>query len=222
MHPDNGLATLALLLTLGGISTPATAEPGVAPEDQLDLVTVDRRVIAVSGRNGATFEATLELDERVLHMDTQGLIGVAATNVRLLGASSGAGRFRTLRYRVEEREQAPPRLLVADRVVLVQLGHRIVALGATSRDWAELTLGPREELRSTHADANVGAIVTDRRAVAFSPASGGFVQTSLAPGDSLETLSLEPSSVTLVTPRRVLIFHAGGARWTELRRRNRR
>ncbi len=67
------------------------AEPGIPLEDRVDVVQVDRRLLAVrSGPGGGVVEQRLELGERVLAIRTRGLIGVATTNVRLLGVTSGS------------------------------------------------------------------------------------------------------------------------------------
>jgi hypothetical protein len=195
-------------------------KPGLEIEDQLDVLEVDRRLISVNAASGAIVETNLEIGERVLRIESQGLVGVAATNARLLGITAKSRRFKPLRYRIEEREALPDAVHVADRVVLVPFPHRVVALAATSAAWSQLSLGSREQLRTVVADANLGAVVTDRRAVAFSHASGGFVGVALSPKEYIESLSLEESSVTLVTSRRVLIFRAGAPLWTDLLRRN--
>ena len=197
-------------------------EPGAQIEDQLDVVQVDRRIIAVSSLGGTIFETPLELGEHVRGILSRGLMGIVTTNVRLLAATAGSSRFKTLRYRVTEREATAPEPQVADRVALVALGPRVAALAASSAGWSQLALGPQEELRHTQVSANLALVLTDRRAVAFSAASGGFVEEPLSPEEAIESVSLKDGSITLETPRRVLVFHAGRPVWTALLRTNRR
>ena len=212
-----GSLLAAILCAGSGFET-----PGVRIEDQLNLFSVDRRLISVNSVSGSVIETTLEIGEQIVRIESQGLVGVAATNVRLLGTTAGSVRFKPLRYRLEEREGLPAAVHVADRVVLVALPQRVVALAATSAGWSELSLGPREVVKRAGADSNLAVLVTDRRAVAFSPESGGFVEVALSPEEDIESLSLEESSVTLQTPHRVLVFRPGMPVWTQLIRRDRR
>ena len=196
--------------------------PGVEIEDAIDLIQVDRRIIAVNSANGAIINVDLELGESVIWTGSEGLVGVAATSVRLLGATAGSRRFHSLRYRVEERASPPQSGYVSERLALVPLAHRLVVLAAGSSAWAELTLGPNEKRLHTSVDANIAAVVTNRRAIAFAAKSGGFVEIVLSPQETLESISIEESSVTLITPRRVLVFRAGAGFWTDILRKNHR
>jgi hypothetical protein len=203
-------------------AAPGFGTTDVRVEDQLNILAVDRRLISVNSVSGAIIETELETGEEVVRIESQGLVGVVATNLRLLGTTAGSVRFKPLRYRIEEREGLPALVHVADRVVLVALSQRVVALAATSAGWSQLSLGPRETVERAEADANLAVFATDRRAVAFSPESGGFVAVALTPEEDIESLSVEGSSVTLQTPYRVLVFRAGLPVWTELIRRERR
>jgi hypothetical protein len=166
-------------------------------------------------------EVQLEVDERVVMLESQGLIGVAATSARLLGATSRDSGFRELRLRVDERRGAPARIHLGDRVALVVMHRRVLGLGPGASSWIETELSPQEREPRVHADANVAVAVTPLRAIAFSLASGGFVSEPLTPGEPIERVSIEESSITLLTPRRVLVFRAGSPRWQTLFRTER-
>lgn len=207
-----GLSLLLLLIL--------AAPSGIAIEDRIDVVQVDRRVLAI-GADGTFLELELEIGERVLDSRSQGLIGVVTTTSRLLGVSQGAASWRELRYRIEEREAAPERIYLADRVALVALTNRLAGLGPRSGRWNELELGLGESLRSVVVDDNLAGAVTERRAIAFAPTSGGFVTIALSPREELEASSLRDSTLTLTTTRRFLVFRAGAERWIERNRRGR-
>ena len=196
------------------------APPGVAIEDRIDVVQVDRSILAV-GASGAFLEIDLEIGEAVLDTRSQGLIGVVTTTSRLLGVTPESASFRELRYRIEERKQLPERIYLADRVALVDLGARLAALGPDSSSWNELSLGPGEQLSRVVIDTNLAGAVTQRRAIAFAPESGGFITIALSPRETVESSSLRDSSLTLTTSRRFLVFRAGAVRWAERVRRNR-
>jgi hypothetical protein len=207
---------LALLLAL---STLLAAPPeGVRVEDRIDLVHVDRRLLAVNA-SGALAEIELEVGERLVDTHSQGLVAVATTSARLLGATAERSGFRELRYRVEERESVPQTVYLGDRVALVPLRTRLLALAPESSHWNEIGLTPREDLLRVLIDTNLVAVITPRRAIAFAPQSGGFVEVALTPQESVEQSSVRDSSIVLTTSRRILIFRSGAHRWIERMRR---
>ncbi len=206
------------LLLVGWLA--AAGAPGVVIEDRIDVVQVDRSILAV-GATGAFLQIDLELGEEVLDTRSQGLIGVVTTTSRLLGVTQDSASFRELRYRVEERAKLPERIYLADRVALVDLGRRLAAMGPGSTSWNQLSLGPGEHLGQVMIGANLAGAVTERSAIAFATESGGFVTISLSPRETVESNSLRDSSLTLTTSRRFLVFRAGAGRWFERLRRNR-
>ncbi len=181
---------------------------------------VDRRILAVPAE-GSVREVFLQIDERVIALETQGLIGVASTSVRLLGATSKDPGFRELRLRVDERARPAPPIHLGERVAIVVLHRRVTGLGPGASRWFETELNPAETQLEVHADANLAAVVTPLRALAFSVKSGGFVSEPLSPSERIEQVSMQESSITLVTPRRILVFRAGSPRWNSLIRTNR-
>jgi hypothetical protein len=182
------------------------------PEDQIDLVEVDRKILAVPAR-GAVREVDLEIEERVLALESRGLMGVAATTARLLGSTSRDAGFRELRLRVEERANPPPHIHLGDRIAVVVLYHRLTGLAPGASGWLEAELVPGERVLQVNADANLAAVITRLRVLAFSLASGGFVPEPLRPREDVQRVSMQESSITLVTPSRILVFRAGAPRW---------
>ncbi len=203
---------------LGAAGADGTHE-GVRPEDRIDVLEVDRRLLAVRAGGGrALVSVELELGETVHATRSQGLIGVASTSSRLLGVTSESSGWHELRYRVRERAAEPPGFEVRDRIAVVALATRVAALASGATSWAEVELGPGEGTPSLHADANVAVALTPRRAIAFSRRSG-FVQEPLDPKELPASLSLQDSSATLTTTRRVLVFRSGDVEWREVARR---
>ncbi len=191
-----------------------------APAQGIDLIELDRRILAVNGAaGGPVAEVKLELEERVLGLESQGLLGVATTTQRLLGYSSRSRVPAELRYRVSERPDGPSGLWVRDRVALAVFKARLVAFGAETGSWLELALSPEEHPVEVFAEENLAGITTPRRAIAFSP-HGGFVEVGLSPREEIERVSVQDASVSLVTPRRLLVFRAGDGFWTAIRRQN--
>lgn len=181
---------------------------------------MDRRILAVPAQ-GAVREVELGIDERVIALESRGLIGVVTTTTRLLGATSRDPGFRELRLRVAERAAPPPAIHLGDRVALVVLPNRVTALAPGASGWLETELSPLERELRVHVDANLAAVITPVRALAFSLASGGFVPESLSPNEPIERVSLRESSISLFTPGRVLVFRAGSPRWHSQLRRSR-
>ena len=184
-------------------------------QDQVDLIEVDRRLIAV-GSGGNLFETKLELEERVQRIHSQGLLAVAATSSRILGTTARSSTFKTLRLRIEERRAPPSDFWLEDSVAVVLLQHRVVALASTSASWASVELGTHETVERVDTDKNLAVVLTDWRALGFAPESGGFVSINITPKEIVERISVEDSSVTLVTDRRVLVFQAGAPGWSDI------
>lgn len=207
----NALAHGALLAAVA-LAGPAAAQTGVPVEDRIDLVRVDRRLLAVDA-DGSTLEVDLELGERVLDLRSDGRVGIATTSARLLGVTTRSASWRELRLRVEERAAGPPAIHLGQRVAVVPLTSRLAALGAESSSWQEIELGPRESIDQLLIDANVAVAVTSRRLIGFAVASGGFVEEPLSPQERIEAASHQESSVALTTSRRLLVFRSGALRW---------
>jgi hypothetical protein len=214
MRPQYPLVALAACLVLGGS---AGAQTGFQTEDRVDLFEIDRSLIAVDSSGQRIAELDLELGEEVVSIGSKGRLGVASTTTRLLGFRSGDSEWREIRYRVSERNSPPARLHLAERVALVALPSRVLALTASSPGWLEIRLGPGERAERVFSEANLGAVVTSRRAIAVSDESG-FVEIGLGPNERIETSSARESSISLATQRRLLVFRAGTARWLEISR----
>ncbi len=210
--PTRFSAPLAMLLALGRI---ALAEPGVQIEDQIDILQTERRLIAVDAAGRPVSELDLEVGEVVVAIGSEGRLAVASTSTRLLGFRSGAPSWVELRYRVSESPSE--RLYLEERVALVTLPERIVALTASSKSWLEIGLSPGERAESVFSASNLGAVVTSRRVIAVSDRTA-FVEIRLSPREQVETSSTSDSSISLMMQRRLLVYRAGSARWVELPR----
>jgi len=220
------LAALLLVatLSLGQSGFPGRdpiVNPGVEIEDQLDVFRLDNRIIAVDARNQRQREVQLEVGERIIALESRGLVAVAVTTARLLGVSTQVSQWQELRYRVEDRARLPERVFVGDRVALVPLQQHLVAMSTTSKSWSELQLGPREPVGPVYVGNNIAVAVTPRRAIAFAPKLSDFVEIGLTPQEQVESASTNDSSVSLTTSRRLLTFRVGSGRWTEIIRKNR-
>lgn len=193
------------------------ADDGGRLEDRVALTAVDDKVIAVVA-GGASAEVKLDLGESVVELQSQGLIGMAVTNRRLLAIQPRSAGFDELRFRISEGPDRIGALHLRDRILIVELPTRLVAYSANPAAWFELGLGPGEKPREVLSDENVAAIVTPRRAIAFSPLSNGFVEFVLMPAEDLERSTLSDDSITLVFAHRILIFRAGDKLWSSLTR----
>ena len=216
---------LAALLSLGQ-STPwlPVRDPGDLSgnpvEDQIDLVEVDNRVLAIDARNRRTREVKLEIGEQVLGLDSRGLVAVIRTSARVLAIGTRLAEFLEVRYRVGERAMPPMQAYLGDRVAVVSLDNRLLGMSTTTRSWLELDIGPQERLGEFYTETNVVAVTTQRRAIALAPRLSKFAVINLTPSERVLGVSTNESSVTLTTPRRILIFRAGDGQWSELLRKN--
>ncbi len=218
-------AVLAALLSLGqsGSWVPVRDPGGLTGkpvEDQIDLVEVDNRVLAVDARNRRTREIQLEIGEKVLGLDSRGLVAVIRTSARVLAIGTRLAEFLEVRYRVGERATLPGAAFLGDRVAVVALDNRLLGMSTTTKSWLQLDLGPQEQLGEFYTETNVVAVTTQRRAIALAPRLTNFAVINLGPRARVTGVSTNESSVTITTPRRILIFRAGDGNWSELLRKN--
>jgi hypothetical protein len=186
------------------------------PEDQVDVIQVDRHLIGIAGSGFPTIETDLELDEYVIALQAHGFVGVIATNHRLLALSSRSAQFAEIRYRLAEKPVDPDGIHVLDHMAVVELATRLLGFSPRSGIWVSIGLGPGEHPRRIDGEANIAAIVTPRRAIGFSSLSAGFVEEPLGPLERVESASFSDVTVTLVLEHKVLIFRAGDNRWSSL------
>jgi hypothetical protein len=217
-----GALALAGLVCLSAAPSAARDRfPGVEVEDRIDLVPVDNQILAIDSKRQRQRRINLEIGEQILSLNQRGLVAVVVTTARVLGITTELAEFQELRYEVLERSATPAEVFLGDRVALVPLRRRLIAMSTTTRSWQELALGPREVIEAVAVDNNIAAVLTQRRAIAFAPRTSQFIEILLTPQESIEDISAIDSSVTLTTSRRILIYRAGSNRWTELTRRNR-
>src|SRR5262249_28881966 len=143
---------------------------------------------------------------------SRGLVGVIATNRRMLAIHSRASEFAELRYRIREKPVDANDIHVLDRLALVELNTRLVGYAPDLGIWVELGLGPNERPSAFEGQGGIAAVVTPRRAIGFSSRSSGFVEEPLSPKEDVERASFSDASVTLILPHKILIFRAGDVR----------
>src|SRR5262245_16239188 len=107
------------------------SRPGIEIEDRIDLIQVDRRILAIDSKTSRQREFTLDVNEQLLGLDSRGAVAVVRTSQRLLGLTTEHASFQEIRYRVGERRVPPEDVYLGDRVVAVPLDNRLVALSTT-------------------------------------------------------------------------------------------
>jgi hypothetical protein len=212
------LASLALSVGALPDLCRAQLDQGVEIEDRLDVLRVDRRLLAISADSGRILEMKLRPDERLVLLESQGVVGVAVTNDRLLGATTESSGWQEVRLRLRERKSPVERVYVGDRLALVPLERRLLALTAGAGTWTELELFPGETPVRVEVESGVGVCITGRRAIGISSRRGGFAEVPLTPREKVESVSLKAHSATLRTLYRVLVFRSAASGWVELRR----
>ena len=208
-----------MLLAMAAVSAPAHAQDvaGEVPlADLLDILVVDRDLLAIDAAGGGQTAARLRLTETVLWKGSRGKVGVIITDQRILAVASQSGSWQEIDY--GRNEQHPESALLGERVAIVITSERVLGFNGGSGNLAEYRLGPREQVVVARVGANVGIVVTDRRALGLSPFRGGFFAIPLALGDQIETVTAESNLATLTSSRRVLIFRATTGTWEERKR----
>ena len=179
----------------------------------LQLIVLEREIVAVDGLSGVDIREALELGERVLYAEARGRVGVALTDRRVLAVAVRSGAWQETRYR---RGEPPPEgAFLGEQVALVVTTKRALGFDGGSGNLVERSLGPREQVLAADASGAVGVIVTDRRALGVSPFAGGLFETKLRVEETLEGLAATGNFATVRTSRRLLTFQALTGAWVE-------
>ena len=182
----------------------------------LEVLVIDREVLAIDAAGGGQTVARLRLDETVLWKRARGKVGIVITNRRILAAATQSAAWQEMEYRLNE--VPPTEALLGDRVAVAITSQRVVGFVGGSANLVEYRLGPRERVLAVRAGENVGVVVTDRHALGLSPFTGGFFKTPIDLNDPIESVTADSNLATLVSERRLLIFRATTSSWEERER----
>jgi hypothetical protein len=209
---------LAAALLAGALAAPADAAdlraPGETPvADVLQIMVLERDLVAIDGLGGSELRQSLELGERVLYTESHGRVGVVLTDRRVLAVAVRSGSWQETRYR---RGEPPPEgAFLGEQVALVVTTKRALGFDGGSGNLVEESLGPRERVLAADAAGAVGVIVTDRRVLGVSPFAGGLFERKLRIEESIEAVAASGNFATVRTSRRILTFQALTGAWVE-------
>ena len=213
---------VAVALLLLAITPPASGQinrqaPGEAAiEDVLQILLLERELIALDAVGGGGPRERLEIGEKLLWKASRGRVGVVMTDRRMLAVGVASGSWQEKRYRHGE---SPPRdALLGDRVAVWVTPKRVFGFDGGSGNLIVHSLGPHERLLRSQASANVAVLVTDRQALGFSPFVGGFSSTGIRVGEKLEEVQATGNFATVLTSRRLLTYRAPTGGWEERNR----
>jgi len=212
------LAPGLLLIALLGLG-PAEAHGqalGVPLDEVLDVLVLDRDVIAIDGQTGGGRTVRLRLQEKVLWTEVRGRVAMVLTDQRVLAVGSGSGSWQEEGY--HRGETFPNPAVLGDRLALLVSSRRALGFDGGSNNLVESSLGLREAVLAIRAGANVGVVVTDRRALGLSPVVGGFFTTPITSGERIDEVSAVANLATVTSNRTVRVFRSATGSW-ELRRR---
>ncbi len=179
----------------------------------LEVLLIDRDLLAIDARQGGEISERLQLDESVLWLGARGKVGVAVTTRRILAVATGSAAWQETSYQRKESPPIAPTL--GDRVAIVVTNRRAIGFDGGSGNLVEYRLLPRERVVVTQVGANVAVIVTDRSALGLSPQRGGFFPVKLDVAERIESINAGSNVATLTTDRRVLIFRTPTGNWEE-------
>jgi len=207
---------------LAGLALPAGSRAQVVRPDEvpladlLEILLIDRELLAIDARGGGQKALRLRLGENLLWKGSQGSVGLAFTDQRILAVA-----VQSAAWQEEQRlhdEVVPDSVSFGDRVALAVTSRRV--LGFTQAgNLIETPLGLREQVLAVRTGENVAAAVTDRRALGLSPSAGGFFSIPVQLGEKLESVEATANVATVTTHRRVLIFRAPFGSWEERNRK---
>jgi hypothetical protein len=123
-------------------------------EDQLEIIELEREILALDPWTGAALAVGLGREEAVRWRGVRGRVGLVVTDRRLLATVPGAARWTERELGVNE--SSPQRVLLGDRVALVVTDRRVFAFEGMSGTWNECALRPREQVLEAGVGTNVG------------------------------------------------------------------
>jgi hypothetical protein len=217
--PRKTCAALFLLahLVLPGVSSAQLLRPDQVPlADLLEILFVDRELLAIDATGGGQRALRLRLEENLLWKGSQGSVGMAFTNQRILAVAVGSAAWAQESRQLQE--VLPDSAWFGDRVIMAVTSRRLIGF-TQAGNIIEASLGLREKVLAASVGENVAALVTDRRALGLSPSAGGFFETSIHLEERLESVESGANVTTLTTNRRLLIFRAPTGSWEERRRK---
>ncbi len=203
------------LLPLAGATQPVYRADEVPLADLLEIVVLEREVLAIDAEGGGVSSERLHLNETVLWYEARGKVGLVTTDQRVLAASTGSSIWVELRF--ERGETRPQGAVLGDRVALLVTSHRAIGFTGASGGLIAYRIGPGEKLLATGIGENVAVVVTDRKALGLSAQAGGFFERSMHLRERLERVDARSNVATVTTDRRILVFRAPTASWGERR-----
>jgi hypothetical protein len=215
------LRPAAIVLALGVVALPAAAAaqrvPGETPvADVLQVLVLDRELVALDALGGGGPRERLELGETLLRAETRGRVGMAVTDRRVLAVGVGSAAWQEARLFRGEGE--PWQVVLGERVALAVTSRRALGFDGGSHNLVEYRFGPHERVIGQDVAANVGVVVTSRYALGVSPFAGGFFRARIDLAETVEAIVASANFATVRTTRRVLTFRAPTGSWEERRR----
>lgn len=206
-------ALAAAFLLFAAFAAGAQPRDEVPLADVLEILELDRELLAVDARGGGETVLRLRLGERVLWKTARGRVGLALTDQRILGVATGSAAWQQLDRMNGEAIEG--RAELGDRVGLLLTSRRAVGFDAGSGNFVESPLGLRERVLATGVGLNVAVMVTDRRVLGLSPQVGGFFDAPIQLGEAIERVDAQANVATVTTDRRLLIFRTPTRTWEE-------
>lgn len=201
------IAAVFLTLTPGFASGQVTATL-----DAVDVQQVGRELLAARDGNAAT-RIRLESGERVVSLESRGVVGAVLTDRRFLCVTVASSGWQEARLRREDA--APEGIQLAANLALVITPTRIFGCDGPSGRVRITRLASREVVLEQGVNERVGVVVTDRRAIGFAAGFPTPADRSLQIGETLESLRVLARTANVRTSRRLLVFNAASALWTE-------
>lgn len=212
------VVTATLVSALSIAPAPQARAQGDTPlSPVLEVVELPRLLLAIDSEGGGETPMRLEVGEVVYWKGSQGRVGAAITDRRMLMVATRSGAWQEVRF--QRGERIPEAAELGDRIVLFATDDRVVGFDSVNRNAAVASIGPQESWGQISVSANVAVVMTNRRALALGAGSGGFFEVKLRVGEMVEYVSAFANHATVSTPDRLLIFRAPTGAWGERRLR---
>jgi len=182
----------------------------------IDVLVIDRHLIAFDALGSRTLDLELERDEVVQWSGAEGEVALVVTDRRALAATPRSSQWQELRFRLSEAWPQTP--ILSTRLVLLLTDQRALGFDSNAGAWSVAEIGLQERVQALRIGTNNAIIVTNRRALGLSPEGGGFWPTPMRLYEQLEAVEADDNLATITTNQRVLLFRARFGSWSSQNR----
>lgn len=185
------------------------------PLNQVKIKVFEDKLLAIDSLTGRTISEKLGPGEAVESYKAKGVVGVAATNRRIMGFSARSGSWASQRLFGKEAllEEG---VRVSDWLGLVVTTYKAYVFDPEGGSWIAASLTSFDFPLKYYLGENIGLVVTRQRALGFSSLTPNKIWQSVdfRTNDPVLDISVGDNIATLDTRNKLLVFNGLTGSWS--------